>query len=96
MAAKGLAGVLAKEIGKSKKVAYLRPDYTHGHSVFDAIKEFTGKEGWTVATNQVAPLGTTDSSSYLLNIVNSDADVFVNVAFGADAVASSSGSSPFS
>ena len=88
MAAKALAPVLAKEIGKNKKVAYLTPDYSYGHSVFDSMVEFTGKEGWTTATNQVAPLGTTDFSSYLLNIANSGADVFVNIAFGADAVAS--------
>ena len=88
MACKALAPVLAKEIGKNKKVGYLTPDYTYGHSVFDSMKEFTGKEGWTVATNQLAPLGTTDFSSYLLNIGNSGADVFVNVAFGADATAS--------
>ena len=88
MAAKALSPVLAKEIGKNKKVAYLTPDYSYGHSVFDSMVEFTGKEGWTTATNQVAPLGTTDFSSYLLNIANSGADVFVNIAFGADAVAS--------
>lgn len=88
MAAKALSPVLAKEFGKNKKVGYLTPDYTYGHSVFDSMKEFTGKEGWTVATNQVAPLGTTDFSSYLLNIANSGADVFVNIAFGADAVSS--------
>ena len=44
--------------------------------------------GWTVATKQVVPLGTTDFSSALLNIANSGAQVFVNIAFGADAVAS--------
>jgi branched-chain amino acid transport system substrate-binding protein len=88
MAAKALVPVLAKELGKNKKVAYLTPDYTYGHSVFDSMKEFAGKVGWTVATNQLAPLGTTDFSSYLLNIANSGADVFVNIAFGADAVAS--------
>ena len=88
MACKALAPVLAKAIGKNKKVAYLTPDYTYGHSVYNSMKEFAGKEGWTVATNQLAPLGTTDFSSYLLNIANSGADVFVNIAFGADAVAS--------
>jgi len=88
MACKALAPVLAKELGKNKKVGYLTPDYTYGHSVLDSMKEFTGKEGWTVATNQLAPLGTTDFSSYLLNIANSGADVFVNIAFGADAVSS--------
>jgi len=88
MAAKGLAPVLAKEVGKGRKAAYLVPDYTYGHSVYDSMTEFTKAEGWTVASEQLAPLGTTDFSSFLLNIANSGADVFVNVAFGADAVAS--------
>ena len=95
MAAKALAPVLAKELGKNRKVAYLTPDYTYGHSVFDSMKEFTAAEGWTVATNQLAPLGTTDFSSYLLNIANGGADVFVNIAFGADAVASTKQAAQF-
>ena len=39
-------------------------------------------------TNQVSPLGAPDFSSYLLNIANSGADVFVNVNWGHDAVLS--------
>jgi branched-chain amino acid transport system substrate-binding protein len=88
MAAKALAPVLAKELGKNRKAAYLVPDYTYGHSVYDSMTKFTQAEGWKTATEQLAPLGTTDFSSYLLNIANSGADVFVNVAFGADADAS--------
>jgi ABC-type branched-subunit amino acid transport system substrate-binding protein len=88
MASKALAPVLAKQLGKDRKVAYLVPDYTYGHSIYDSMKQFTEKEGWTTTTEQLAPLGTTDFSSYLLNIVNSGADVFANLAFGADADAS--------
>jgi len=88
MAAKALGPVLAKELGKDRKAAYLVPDYTYGTSVYNSMKEFTEKEGWKTVTEQLAPLGTTDFSSYLLNIANSGADVFVNVAFGADATAS--------
>ena len=89
MAAKALAPVLAKQLGHNKKVAYLVPDYTYGESVYDSMTEFTGKDGgWKLATKQVVPLGTKDFSSYLLNIANSGADVFVNVAFGADCVLS--------
>ncbi len=39
-------------------------------------------------TNQVCPLGAPDYSSYLLNIANSGADVFININFGNDAVQS--------
>ncbi len=88
MAAKALAPVLAKELGKDRKAAYLVPDYTYGHSVYDSMKQFTEEVGWKTVGEQLAPLGTTDFSSYLLNIGNSGADVFVNVAFGADAVSS--------
>jgi branched-chain amino acid transport system substrate-binding protein len=88
MAAKALAPVLAKQLGTTNKAAYLVPDYTYGTSVYNSMKEFTEKAGWTTVTEQLAPLGTTDFSSYLLNIANSGADVFVNVAFGADATAS--------
>jgi len=88
MAAKALAPVLAKELGTTRKAAYLVPDYTYGTSVYDSMKEFTEKAGWKTVTKQLAPIGTADFSSYLLNIANSGADVFVNVAFGADATAS--------
>jgi branched-chain amino acid transport system substrate-binding protein len=88
MAAKSLAPALAKQLGHNRKVAYLVPDYTYGHSVYDSMTEFTKPFGWTVATQQVVPLGSSDFSSALLNIANSGAEVFVNVAFGNDAVTS--------
>ena len=88
LACKALAPVVGKAYGKGVKAAYLTPDYTYGHSVFDSFTTGVKPYGWTVATNQVVPLGTTDFSSALLNIANSGAKVFVNIAFGADAVAS--------
>lgn len=88
MACKALVPVLGKKFGKNIKAAYLVPDYTYGHSVFDSFTELARPFGWTVATKQLVPLGTSDFSSALLNIANSGADLFVNIAFGADAVAS--------
>ena len=87
-AANGLAPVLIKNIGKDKKVAYLTPDYTYGHTVHQSFEAVTKKDGWTTVTNQVCPLGAPDYSSYLLNIANSGADVFININFGNDAVQS--------
>lgn len=87
-AAAALAPTLIKSLGKNKKVAYLVPDYTYGHTVHQSMMEYLKKGGWTTATSQVAPLGTADYSSYLLNIANSGADVFVNINFGNDAVQS--------
>jgi ABC-type branched-subunit amino acid transport system substrate-binding protein len=87
-AAAAISPVLAKALGKGKKVAYLTPDYTYGHTVQKSMEEFGKEAGWTTATDQVSPLGTTDFSSYLLNVANSGADVVVNINFGRDAVLS--------
>jgi branched-chain amino acid transport system substrate-binding protein len=87
-AAKALSPVLIKNLGKDKKVAYLTPDYTYGHTVQKSMEEFGKDGGWTTVTDQVSPLGTTDFSSYLLNVANSGADVVVNINFGRDAVLS--------
>ena len=85
MACKAIAPVAAKEFGKDRKAAYLTPDYTYGHTTTASMKEFSEKEGWKTVTNQVHPLGTRDYSSYLINIANTDANVLVVVAYGADA-----------
>jgi len=85
MACKAIAPVVAKELGKDRKAAYLTPDYTYGHTTTQSMKEFTEKEGWKTVTNQVHPLGAKDYSSYLINIANTDANVLVVVAYGADA-----------
>ena len=88
-AAAGLGPVLLKEFGKGKKAAYLTPDYTYGHTVQKSMSEFLNKEGgWSTVTNQVCPLGAPDYSSFLLNIANSGADVFLNINWGHDAVLS--------
>ena len=88
MGARAMAGITAKTLGTGKKAAYLVPDYTYGHSVFDSFSEFMKPHGWTMAIKQVVPLGASDYSSALLNIANSGADIFVNVAFASDAVTS--------
>jgi ABC-type branched-subunit amino acid transport system substrate-binding protein len=88
-AAAALGPVLIKALGHDKKAAYLTPDYTYGHTVQQSMQDYLGKNGgWTMVTNQVAPLGAPDYSSYLLNIANSGADVLLNVNWGHDAVLS--------
>jgi branched-chain amino acid transport system substrate-binding protein len=88
-AAAALTPVILKALGKDKKIAFLTPDYTYGHTVRQSFEEATKRDGgWTVATNQVCPLGAPDYSSYLLNIANSGADVFININFGNDAIQS--------
>jgi len=88
-AAAALGPLLVKTFGRNKKAAYLTPDYTYGHTVQHSMEDYLNKNGgWTTVTNQVAPLGAPDYSSYLLNVANSDADVLLNVNWGHDAVLS--------
>lgn len=88
MFSQALAPVLTKHLGKNLKAAYLVPDYTFGTSLYTELTKAFGKYGWTSATEQLAPLGTTDFTSYLLNIANSGADVMFNETVGADEVTS--------
>ena len=41
-AAAAIAPVLVKEFGKNKKVAYMTPDYTYGHTVTKSMQDNTG------------------------------------------------------
>ena len=87
-AAAAIGPVMVKNFGKGKKAAYLTPDYTYGHTVTKSMQDFLAQSGWTTVTNQVAPLGAPDYSSYLLNVANSGADYLINVNWGHDAVLS--------
>jgi len=87
-ASAAIGPVIVKAYGKNKKVAYLTPDYTYGHTVTKSCQDYLATAGWTTVTNQVAPLGAPDYSSYLLNVANSGADVLINVNWGHDAVLS--------
>src|SRR5215470_2476966 len=88
-AANAIGPVLVKQFGKSRKAAFMTPDYTYGHTVTKSVNDYLTKNGgWTQVTNQVSPLGTQDFSQYLTNIANSGADVIVNVNWGRDAVLS--------
>jgi branched-chain amino acid transport system substrate-binding protein len=88
-AAAAIGPVLLKAYGKNKKAAYLTPDYTYGHTVQKSMEDYLDKNGgWTTVTNQVAPLGAPDYSSYLLNVSNSGAEYLLNINWGHDAVLS--------
>jgi ABC-type branched-subunit amino acid transport system substrate-binding protein len=86
MASAAVTPVLLKQLGTTRKAAYLTPDYTYGHTVFESMTKFTEAGGWTTVTNQLFPLGATDYSAYALNIANSGADTLVVIGFGNDAV----------
>src|SRR3569833_1278293 len=66
-AAAAIGPIVVKTFGKNKKAAYLTPDYTYGHTVTKSMSDYlNGKAGWTTVTDQVAPLGAPDYSTYLL------------------------------
>jgi branched-chain amino acid transport system substrate-binding protein len=88
-AANAIGPVLVKAYGKNRKAAFMTPDYTYGHTVTKSVNEYlSANGGWTMVTNQVSPLGTSDFSSYLTNIANSGAEYIINVNWGRDAVLS--------
>ena len=43
-AAAAIAPVLVKEFGKNKKVAYMTPDYTYGHTVTKSMQDNTASD----------------------------------------------------
>jgi branched-chain amino acid transport system substrate-binding protein len=88
MVAKSLDPYLVKAYGKGRKMAFLTPDYSYGHSLTNSMRADLEKRGWTTAINVVAPFPITDYSSYLTNIANTDADVFINIEFGNDGITS--------
>jgi ABC-type branched-subunit amino acid transport system substrate-binding protein len=88
-AANAIGPVLVKNFGKNKKAAFMTPDYTYGHTVTKSVNDYLAKNaGWTMVTNQISPLGTSDFSQYLTNIANSGAEFIINVNWGRDAVLS--------
>ncbi len=88
-AANAIGPVLLKTFGKNKKAAFMTPDYTYGHTVTKSMNDYLSQHGgWSMVTNQISPLGTSDFSSYLTNIANSGAEVLINVNWGRDAVLS--------
>jgi branched-chain amino acid transport system substrate-binding protein len=88
-AANAIGPALLKAYGKNRKMAFMTPDYTYGHTVTKSVSEYLAKNGgWQMVTNQVSPLGAPDFSSYLTNIANSGAEFLINVNWGHDAVLS--------
>lgn len=88
MVAKSLDPYLVKAYGPNRKMAFLTPDYSYGHSLTNSMKADLEMRGWKTAINVVAPFPITDYSSYLTNLANSDADVFINIEFGNDGITS--------
>ncbi len=82
MLAAGLAGTLFKKFGG--KWYFLTPDYAFGHTLQQGYEEILKKLGGTNLGTSLAPLGTTDFSSYLIKAASTHPDVLVNLTDGQD------------
>jgi branched-chain amino acid transport system substrate-binding protein len=84
MLAAGLAETLYKKFGG--KWYFITPDYAFGHTLQESYAKLLKKMGGTVLGNSLAPLGTTDFSSYLIKAEQSKPDVLINLTDGQDLV----------
>ena len=69
-----------------KKWFFIVPDYNYGHSVYNSYVELLKKAGGTVVGEALAPLGTTDFSSYLIQARAAKPDVLMCLQAGDDLV----------
>jgi len=84
MLAAGIAKTLADKYGK--KWYFLTPDYAFGHTEQAAFAKLLKGMGGTVLGNALAPLGTTDFSSYLIKAKSANPDVLIVLQAGNDLV----------
>lgn len=69
-----------------KSVAFVAPDYSWGYGEVAAWTDVISAAGGRVLTTQYAPVGTTDFTPYINNILASNATVFIPVWAGAGAI----------
>jgi branched-chain amino acid transport system substrate-binding protein len=86
MSGKALGPVLADAYGTDRRAYHLTADYTWGHTQYESMKEFTEAEGWSTVNNIMTPLGSSDYSQFLTQVLNSDADVLILNHYGQDMV----------
>jgi branched-chain amino acid transport system substrate-binding protein len=84
MLAAGLADTLYKKFGG--KWYFITPDYAFGHTLQESYAKLLKGMGGTVLGNSLAPLGTTDFTSYLIKAQQSKPDVLINLTDGQDLV----------
>lgn len=76
--------VLLNKYGK--RWYFLTPDYSFGHSLVNDYTKQLKKAGGKVVGNALAPLGTTDFSSYLIKARSANPDVLIVLVNGDDMV----------
>ncbi len=84
MLAAAIAKTLADKFGK--RWYFITPDYAFGHTEQAAFADLLKKMGGTVLGNALAPLGSTDFSSYLIAAQQAKPDVLIVLTAGDDLV----------
>ncbi len=81
------ANAVASQLIKTgKKWYYITPDYAFGHTLQDGMEKACKRLGGTKVGADLAPLGTTDYSSYLIKAQAASPDVIVFLPQGADMI----------
>jgi branched-chain amino acid transport system substrate-binding protein len=84
MEANAVASQLIKTAGK--RWYYITPDYAFGHTLQAGMEKAAAKQGGSKVGADLAPLGTTDYSSYLIKAQAANPDVIVFLPQGADMI----------
>jgi branched-chain amino acid transport system substrate-binding protein len=84
MEANSVSELLATKYGK--KWHFITPDYAFGHTLQKACADNLAKLGGTMTGNELAPLGTTDFSAYLIKARAANPDVLILLPQGSDMV----------
>ena len=86
MSGAALAPVLKNAYGADRKAFHLTADYNWGYTTEEAIRTSTEAIGWETVNTILTPLTQTDFSSYIAQVLQSDADVLVLNHYGANMV----------
>jgi branched-chain amino acid transport system substrate-binding protein len=84
MEANAVADLLFTKYGK--KWHFITPDYAFGHTLQKAAAADLQKLGGTITGNELAPLGTSDFSAYLIKVRAANPDVLLVLPQGSDMV----------
>ncbi len=84
MEANSVSDLLLNKYGK--RWHFITPDYAFGHTLQEACAANLKKLGGTVTGNELAPLGTSDFSAYLIKARAANPDVLVLLPQGSDMV----------
>lgn len=80
-----LKGVIRRSLAMGKKWYFIQADYALGKDAYAQLSEALKRAGGTEVGHDIVALGTSDFSSVLTKLRNSDADVFVLCNSGLDA-----------